>query len=227
MTEDGNLQQPISGMAFWAIVVAAILAVLVMASAFIYAPYYSFAQIQTAADQGDKERFDAFVDVEAVRGALTAEIRAAITAQMGATKASPQMLDIVETHYIRPMVARSISAENMMHLLTGTAPPAGTRRTAQIDDVINGRDGLPSVQQGYDGLNRFIVRAKDANSKTEILFVLLRDGLGWRLDEVRIPTLVDELKRQSQMGQSPQLSNGAADVAVPSPLKSLGPANAQ
>ncbi|MYM92814.1 DUF2939 domain-containing protein [Duganella vulcania] len=200
----------VTGTGLWAMLVAITMSALVMLGLIIYAPYYSFSQIQHSAEEANRERFEDFVDVDAVRGALVSEIRKGVAAQLNQAHAKQEVLDLVEREFVAPMVNRSVTADFMMHLLTGAAPPEGTRRTAQIGEVMTGRSGAPTIQKGYDGINRFVVRATDPMTNTEIQFVMMRDGLGWRLDEVTIPTFIDQLTKESAFNKS----TGAAVTPV-------------
>lgn len=196
------------------IVALAVLAVISMVGVFVYAPYYSFAQIQQAAEGNDQQRFEEYVDVAAIRASLKEELKEAMSAQIGTAEAiTPEMLNLIADQYVAPMLEQAITAPNIMRLLTGAIPFHGTRRTAHAAEVLTGKESGPVIEKGYDGFNRFVVRAKEANGSAEVLFILMRDGLGWQLDEVRIPSLLKELQQKSMP------TNAGAATAVAAPPK--------
>lgn len=180
----------------------AALALLSMMAVFVYAPYYSFRQIRIAAEEGNETRFEEFVDIAAIRASLVEEIKAGIASELGQEKARPEILDLFSREMVKPMLEEAINATLIMRLLSGSTPQPGVRRVAHVGEVMSGAGNEPTIEQRYEGLNRFVVRATKPNSSAEVVFVLVRNGLGWQLDEVRLPTLSRELQQQSLSSRS-------------------------
>lgn len=183
------------------VVVAAAIAI----GAALYAsPYRAVTQLRAAAEAGDRERLETFVDFAALRDSVKAEVNAAITARamdkskdrryagLGAALAGALMGPVVDS-IVTPAGIAAMVQHGRARGLPGDGGPEVANASA---DTAGAPPAEPTAERpkptmGYAGVNRFVVvfpvRRKGVE-EGEFRLIFRRDGLfGWKLSQVRFP----------------------------------------
>ncbi len=191
------------------VVVAAAVAI----GAALYAsPYRAVTQLRAAAEAGDRERLEAFVDFVALRESVKAEVNAALVAPaLDKAKNRPYggLGAMLAGAMVGPMVDSIVTpagiAAMVQHGRARMAPgddrvqrpnPWSGEPSSAPPDAAGSAPGAPTVERpkptmGYAGVNRFVVAfrvPRKGNEEGEFRLIFRRDGLfGWKLSQVRFP----------------------------------------
>jgi hypothetical protein len=161
---------------------------LVGGCAWIYtAPYRAFADLKTAAREGDQQALEELVDFPAFRASIKDNVRSSV--QNGIGGQGGGLLG-----RLGGLVAGAVTAPVVDHLVTPGAIAALTDGVRPGEE--RGDDGEPrgeerkkvQVRRGYEDASTFVVHLQDPDDSRELLaLVMRREGLDWRLAAVRLP----------------------------------------
>ena len=164
---------------------------LVGAGAWVFSgPYRAFADLRTAARAGDQQALEELVDFPAfrssVKDAVGTSVRRGINGgeQGGVLGALGGM---IAGAVASPVVDQVVTPSGIAALTQG-ARPGESRGDDANGQPTRRRDDQVRVRRGYENLSTFVVRLHDADTDHELVaLVMRREGLDWRLAQVRLP----------------------------------------
>jgi hypothetical protein len=179
-----------------------VLAILAFAAAYFGSPYYALYQLKTAAQTGDRDRLEQYVDFPSVRDGLKSQLGALLMRQMHddpdlrdnpfaglAAAIAPAIIDKGIDAYVTPDALSSMIARGEGPRVEATAradPPPGPASPERRTSGSNVKTDFE-----YVGLDRFRanLRPADEPAATPVRLVLERRGVfGWKLVRVDLPS---------------------------------------
>ncbi len=151
------------------------------------APFRAYADLKTAAREGRRDELQALVDFPAFRESVKEEVRHSVErgiAGDGAGNLASRIGGLLAGAVAAPVVDQVVSPDGIAALTEGARPgeQAGAKEAA------NGGEERWDVRRGYEDLSTFAVRFHDPETGRERVALLLhREGLSWRLRELRLP----------------------------------------
>ena len=166
----------------------------VFVTAFIWLqPYLTVHQIRSAAKAGDAEELSELVNFPAVRESLRDQINAKVMAnakdKLEGNPFAAFGMALAST-MVDKMVAVMVTPDGLASLLKGNRPALKSGGYDGDDPSPERPEGtglFGGAELGYEGLSKFVVTVDDSRSDQDIRFILRRDGLGWRLEDLRLP----------------------------------------
>jgi Protein of unknown function (DUF2939) len=170
----------------------------------VSAPFLSAQALQTALVKGDGEAATQKIDFPKVRESLKTQMGQYITQQaQKSTDPSAAMSATMAQAMMGPMVDGFVTPDMLKMALKGQTPaipgmtPTSSSSEAKgnpFESLAKGTpDDQPNVSMGYANPNRFLVKVTDKKDMAKtITLVFGRDGLDWKLSEVKLP--MDQIK---------------------------------
>lgn len=172
-------------------------AVALLVAAYVALPWYSAVQLAEAAHNEEIERFRDFVDVPAVRANLKANMQQGLRDSMGSDAPAElsEFLSAGANLFLGPLLEGLVSAESLAALLRGgdalwqferelsrpgaDGAPRGRATAGESDD-------LQLIGWHFTGFDR-VAADYGAAGRSELRLVLERQGLHWRVVDLRFP----------------------------------------
>jgi Protein of unknown function (DUF2939) len=170
----------------------------------IAAPYLSAQALQTALVKGDGDAAIQKINFPLLRESLKTQVGQYITEQAQNSKDPNAAASVVMAQAMMgPMVDGFVTPDMLKMTLKGQTPkiPGMTPESAPAEAKGNPFEALqkgnpeeqPEVSMGYSNPNRFLVKVADKkDAAKKITLVFGRDGLDWKLSEVKLP--MDQMK---------------------------------
>jgi Protein of unknown function (DUF2939) len=169
----------------------------------VAAPYFSAQALHNAIVKGDGDAAVQKINFPLVRESLKTQVGQYITQQAQTSKDPNAAASIVMAQAMMgPMVDGFVTPDMFKMALKGQTPqiPGMTPASAKesngnpFEALQKGNpDEQPDVSMGYSNPNRFLVKVTDKKDATKkITLVFGRDGLDWKLSEVKLP--LDQMK---------------------------------
>lgn len=166
-------------------------AVAVLALGYLAAsPWVTLKQMQTAAEARDVRALGRYIDFPALRASLKAQMRLILVRTTAESAGDGIEFGAEEQAFastvLEQFIDRMITPEGL-HVLAANASmnPGGSPFSMGTT-----ASALQNATMAYSSLNRFIVRVQDAKGE-EAELVLHRQGLGWRLADIRLPAAAE------------------------------------
>ena len=169
-----------------------VIVIVIAILAYLYAsPYLALRNMQSAAEQGDSQRLNQYIDYPSVRQSLKDQLNAHMLkelkqennnefAALGAMLAK-SMTDTLLDAVITPTgVGLMLQGKNLnpSHMPDHDSDP--TEKAQQEENV--------DYNAHYTSMNRFVVDVKNKQRHDQrVQVVMQRDGLSWKLKELIIP----------------------------------------
>lgn len=171
------------------------------------APYWTLWQMREAAEARDSERLARYIDFAALRASSKAQLRAQLAAEAAAGRGGGDEMRafgaVIGMAMIDPVVDRLVTPEAMRLAFDrvperseaggGGADPAGSGQTEPMRAPF-GIDAA-DVTVVRTGFGEFRLRRRGSDGEAGDL-VFRRHGLGWKLEEIRLPP--DLMARQGR-----------------------------
>ena len=162
----------------------------------IYAsPYIAFHRMQAAAERRDAVALADYVNFPALRESVKASLTVQMTKSMSSSSSTDNPFAGLGLLLAQTMVDRFVDAlvtpEALAAMMQG-APPSGPERSTppSTERTASKAAEKPITKFGYETFGRFTLRFASRDKPTdELVLVLLRDGLSWKLSAIRIPQL--------------------------------------
>lgn len=165
-------------------VLLAVFGVLILGYA-VAAPYVTAYRIGTALENNDAEALSQHVDFPAIRQSLKDELNAAMTEQ-AAENANPFAS-------LGALLAGALADRVIDALVT----PAGLRRLLRDGNLESAMSGvteahrdpdssMPEISMSYESMSSFAVTVGEDGQGGNLKLILKRDGLNWKLSEIRL-----------------------------------------
>lgn len=153
-------------------------------------PYRAFADLKTAAAEGDRQAMEELVDFPAFRESVKDAIGTSVQRGLDGGE-RPGLLGtlggMLAGAVAAPLVDQVVTPRGIAALTEGVRPGDREEGASAAADGERQRPGV-RVRRGYEDLSTFVVRLHHAETDDELLsLVMRREGLDWRLSEVRLP----------------------------------------
>jgi len=154
----------------------------------VAAPYITVNQMKSAAESQNGEALSEHIDFPSVRQSLKDQMNAMFLKEMSKDE---NMKDnpfaaigmVFAGVMVDKMVDAYITPAGITQLMSGEKPKS--KPEEGTSDGSN-RKPLSDASMGYESLNKFVVKVKDAGGG-ESRFVLRRQGISWKLTEIIFP----------------------------------------
>lgn len=168
-----------------------VLALLALAGYVAAGPFLTVRSISAAVERGDMRTLERDVDFPLVRASIKAQIEDYLARKMD----DPRTDDRLKA------LGRQVTASMTGGVVDALATPAGIGAILQGRSVVRRAMGYPAERSGapaarfdplrgavydYESASRFTATVQNADG-VPIGFVFTRDGLRWRLTDVRLP----------------------------------------
>lgn len=142
-------------------------------------PYLTVWRLREAAAMGDEEAIARHVNLEQLRSNVEGALSAALTQQEGTGGLAGAFGRQLATTLVRNVTDVVVTPEGIGSLMRGEVP--------MLPTASNGAATLSVQEMGYEDASTFVVSLSSEPSAKSIALVLQRDGLTWKLSDVRLP----------------------------------------
>lgn len=168
-----------------------LVAVLALAAYVAGGPFLTARSISDAIERGDMRALDRDVDFPLVRASIRAQLEDYLARRMGDPSTDDRLKGL----------GRQVTATMTGGVVDALATPAGIGAILQGRSVIRRAMGYPAERSGapdaqfdplrdaryhYESMSRFTATVQNADG-VPIVFVFTREGLRWRITDVRLP----------------------------------------
>jgi Protein of unknown function (DUF2939) len=153
----------------------------VAAAWLFFAPNLAYRKLQRAAERGDVAALNEVVDFPALRTSFKENIRTAAAREISADAGNPfaALGGAVAGALLGRIVDMAVTPSGIAAMTEGQDPRDGDEKEGEKAER---RD----VKRGYEGPNRWVVSYRDPqNGGEQYALIMRREGLGWKLAEVR------------------------------------------
>lgn len=169
----------------------ALVALLALGGYVVAGPWLTVNAIRDAVQGRDAAALSEQVDFPALRSSLKAQLADRLTREAGADAqdnpfaafglgiANTIAGGIVEAMVTPVGLGAIMEGRNVWDRASGVPPPSG-------DAADMGPDPLQDAQYRYESLSRFTATVHD-DAGRPVVFVITRDGLRWKLSDIRLP----------------------------------------
>lgn len=176
--------------------VALLLVLLLALAAWVGAgPYLTIRAIRAAVQAQDARALSAQVDFPTLRGSLKAQLVDAMVREAGPDAQSSLLGSLALTvgaGVVNTAVDAMVNPAGLAALMEGRRVWRNTRDS--FSRPATGADGMPvadapplqDARYRYESASRFTATIQDETGRP-VVFVLRRDGLRWRLADIRLP----------------------------------------
>jgi hypothetical protein len=158
--------------------------VVVVLALFYLGPYITLLRLKAAVEERNAEEVAECVDFPAVRQSLKVELETAVSQRFDTEKNPLAALAAgLAVSVADGFVDRLITPEGLATLMAGQKPAlAGNVPTPGTP----AREPLEGATYGYESFGTFVVKVPTQGGS--IRFVLVRNGIDWKLSRIEIPT---------------------------------------
>jgi Protein of unknown function (DUF2939) len=162
------------------VLIGAIAVVASLAGGWFFAsPFLTLSSMKSAAERADGSALERYIDFEAVRSDLKAELAASMQQKASDdTSGMGQLGMALGMAMIGPMIDSMVTPQGMQALLTKGAAERGGPEISPMKSILPIAD-FSNLKIARDGLDRFILTADGHQDGPE--FVFERRGLSWKL----------------------------------------------
>lgn len=163
-------------------IIAGVVSVLVLVGAWYwFSPGYAMQQLREAAVAGDKQDLTERVDFPAVRESLKSQFKVAMMAKMQEEKDNPfaGLAAMMVGPMIDGLLETMISPEGIKALVE-------RGKFQKQGETATGPEANWNIER--DGLDRFRVTPEVEKGESAPTMVFIRDGLGWKMVDIEIPS---------------------------------------
>jgi len=174
--------------------------ILICGIGFYSTPYWAFRNMRMAAENKDTETLNRYVDFNALKESLKANLNDRIARETGSTKNGDAMDTLgsaIATAFINPLIDAFVTPDGLAMIVRGSIPerPRSRRRSEEKAENNGGKkksEGKKTeieTSTYYQNFNRFVVAFKEKGSHhDQIRLVFRRDGLAsWKLCAMDFP----------------------------------------
>lgn len=170
-----------------------VIILLIAIVAYLYAsPYLVLNQMKSAAQQGDSDKLNQYIDYPSVRQSLKDQLNAYMLkelkqeknnefAKFGSMLATSMTDTLLDTVITPKGVGLMLQGKNLnpSHMSTTTVDPSEKIEKAKND---------VEYKMYYSSFNRFVVNVKNTERHNQrVQVVMQRDGLSWQVKQLIIP----------------------------------------
>lgn len=156
----------------------------------VSSPFRAYADLKTAARAGDEQALAELVDFPAFRESVKEEVRGSVERGISGDRdpnLAGRVAGMLATAMAGPVVDRVVTPGGIASLTLGYRPDERADGKDAPEAGTTEQESRFDVSRGYEDLSTFAVRFRDRETGRErVTLVLHRDGLRWRLAEMRL-----------------------------------------
>jgi hypothetical protein len=164
---------------------------LILIGTWLYAtPYLTISTMKKAYENNDATKFSSYVNYPSLRESFKNTFKAAINKEMmkdsdkdGLGNLGKAFSIALASAIIDPLVESFVTPESLVMMMEGKKPKVieSKKKTATSSS-----EKKSNISMGYDGIDYFILDAKDDKNEIQFSFVFKRKGIwDWELTSVR------------------------------------------
>jgi hypothetical protein len=164
---------------------------LILIGTWLYAtPYLTISTMKKAYENNDATKFSSYVNYPSLRESFKNTFKAAINKEMmkdsdkdGLGNLGKAFSIALASAIIDPLVESFVTPESLVMMMEGKKPKVieSNKKTATSSS-----EKKSNISMGYDGIDYFILDAKDDKNEIQFSFVFKRKGIwDWELTSVR------------------------------------------
>lgn len=163
---------------------------LILIGTWLYAtPYLTIYSMKKAAENNDATRFSSYVNYPSLRESFKNTFKAAFNKELmkdsddGLGVAGKAFGIALASAVIDPLVDSFVTPESLAMMMDGKKP-----KPNEPNKKITSNDGekKSNISMGYDGIDYFVLDAKDNKDEIQFSFVFKRKGFwDWELTSIR------------------------------------------
>ncbi len=174
--------------------------ILICGIGFFSTPYWTFRNMRLAAENKDTETLNRYVDFEALKESLKANLNDRIARETGSKKqgdALDTLGSALATAFINPLIDAFVTPDGLAMIVRGAIPerPQTKRRTEETAEDTGAqkkpKEKKPKMEMSayYQSINRFVVAFKEPGARRDqIRLIFRRDGIvSWKLCAMDLP----------------------------------------
>jgi len=183
----------------WAVAGLVIVFVISLAVASYASPYWTMHQLRAAAEAGDPEALQQYVDFPALRESIKAEIQEHVVGQALADQKPEDnpfagLGTMIANAMLGPMVDAMITPAGIAAMTRGkpdSKAAAATSQPTQPPATSGSKKDAGHARYEYDGLNRVLVKFEsEGSTEKSPALVFRREGpFSWKLAQLILPPM--------------------------------------
>ncbi len=142
-------------------------------------PYLTVWRLREAAAMGDEQAIARCVDLERLRDNVQSSLSAALTRPQASGTMAGAFGQQLAAALVRNITDIVVTPKGIGSLMRGEVP--------MLPTPSEGAAALSVAEMGYEDASTFVVTVSADAAAQPIALVLLRDGLTWKLSDVRLP----------------------------------------
>jgi hypothetical protein len=168
--------------------IGGVLAALIGGGLIYASPYITLYQMYQALKRNDVQGVSGYVNFPALRESVKTNLETVVSNQV--TQQENPILGLIGSAFsgiiLDPIIDQVVTPEGVAALLEGQRLQLNGDRQPQFSE----KAASVEVQPYYESLNQFVVSVKPKVENTvPVDLILSRDGLGWKVTGVRLPSL--------------------------------------
>lgn len=178
-------------------------------------PYFTLYQMYQAVERKDVQGISAHVDFPALRESVKTNLQTVVNKETS-QQSNPLMGllgSVMSGFVLDPVVDQLVTPSGVAALLEGQQLQLG-KRDGQAQFTQGDSSSTPDVKAGYESFNQFAVSVKPKVDDVEPVTLLLsRDGLGWKVSGVRLPSSLAFAKDMLPKTAMPQIKGIEGEIS--------------
>ncbi len=166
---------------------------LILFGTWLYAtPYLTIYSMKKAAENNDATKFSSYVNYPSLRESFKNTFKAAFNKEMlkdngkdedGLGNIGKAFGIALASAVIDPLVDSLVTPESLAMMMKGKKPKGNDKSK---NTVSNDTEKKSNISMGYDGIDYFVLNAKDDKDEIQFSFVFKRKGIwDWELTSIR------------------------------------------
>ena len=166
---------------------------LILIGTWLYAtPYLTIYTMKKASENNDATKFSSYVNYPSLRESFKNTFKAAFNKELmrdsdkeedGLGNLGKAFGIAMASAIIDPLVESFVTPESLAMMMEGKKPKGNE---SNEKTATNSNEKKSSISMGYDGIDCFVLDAKDDKNEIQFSFVFKRKGIwGWELTSVR------------------------------------------
>ena len=163
---------------------------LILIGTWLYAtPYLTIYSMKKAAENNNATKFSSYVNYPSLRESFKNTFKAAFNKEImkdsddGLGTAGKAFGIALAAAFIDPLVDSFVTPESLAMMMEGKKPKDGARKEKT---ATNDNEKKSNISMGYDGIDYFVLDAKDDKDEIQFSFVFKRKGIwDWELTSIR------------------------------------------
>jgi Protein of unknown function (DUF2939) len=180
-------------------------------------PYFTLYQMYQAVERKDIQAISSHVNFPALRESVKTNLQTVVKKETS-QQSNPLMGllgSVMGGFVLDPVVDQLVTPLGVAALLEGQQLKLGKQEgQTQFTQGSNSSSSTPDVKAEYESFNQFAVSVKPKGQEVEPVTILLsRDGLGWKISGVRLPSSLAFAKDMLPKNAMPQIKGIEGEIS--------------